>query len=71
VTNVTEVFSHRVEVRDMGKTSAAKAAEEARAEWSKKRAEATAVELADRMISGKYSRTISYSPFEEEEPDAL
>jgi hypothetical protein len=72
VTNVTEVFSHRVEVRDMGKTTVAIAAEEAREAWAKRRAEAAAVELADRMITGKYKAFGSLLPaFEEEEPDAL
>ena len=54
VSGVTDVYSQRVEVEDMGKTTAAKAAETAREAWEAKRATEAAKYLADKMIAGTY-----------------
>jgi hypothetical protein len=75
ITGVNDIFNHRVRIEDMGKTTAAKAAEEAREKWEKERSKETAKYLADRMLSGTYGSAVM-EPWgtvteEEEEPVAL
>ena len=75
IADVQDIYSQRVEIEDMGKTTAAKAAEEAREKWEKERSKETAKYLADRMLSGTYGSAVM-EPWgtvteEEEEPVAL